>query len=92
MKPISLVGRLIKNSSRRDEYVLDLFGGSGSTLIASEQLSRSSMLMEFDEKYADVIVKRYIQFKGNAEDCFIERNGVKTPLKDIQEFKLNLGE
>ena len=91
MKPISLVGRLIKNSSRRDEYVLDLFGGSGSTLIASEQLSRSSMLMEFDEKYADVIVKRYIQFKGNAEDCFIERNGVKTPLKDIQEFKLNLG-
>ncbi len=65
MNPLELVGRAIKNSSRKGERVLDLFGGSGSTLIASEQAGRKAMLMELDEKYADVIVKRYIKFKGS---------------------------
>lgn len=59
MKPIKLIGRQIKNSSRIDEKVLDLFGGSGSTLIAAEQSKRICYMMELDPKYCDVIVKRW---------------------------------
>lgn len=59
MKPIKLLSRLIKNSSKVDECVLDLFGGSGSTLIACEQLSRTCYIMELDPKYCDVIIKRW---------------------------------
>ena len=89
MKPLELVGRAIKNSSRKGERVLDLFGGSGSTLIASEQAGRKSMLMELDEKYADVIVKRYIRFKGSCENCFLLRDGIKTPLNQIEDFNIS---
>lgn len=64
MKPIKLLARLIKNSSRQNEVVLDLFGGSGSTLIACEQLNRKCYMMELDEKYATVIVDRWEQFTG----------------------------
>ena len=64
MKPVVLCGRLIKNSSLHGQTVLDLFGGSGSTLIACEQLSRVSYTMEFDPKYVDVIVKRWEDFTG----------------------------
>lgn len=59
MKPIKLLGRLIKNSSRINEKILDLFGGSGSTLIAAEQSNRICYMMELDPKYCDVIVKRW---------------------------------
>lgn len=59
MKPIKLLGRLVKNSSKIDEKILDLFGGSGSTLIAAEQTNRTCYLMELDPKYCDVIVKRW---------------------------------
>lgn len=59
MKPIKLMGRLIKNSSRIDEIVVDLFGGSGSTLIAAEETNRICYMMELDPKYCDVIVKRW---------------------------------
>ncbi len=59
MKPIKLLARQIKNSSRIDEKILDLFGGSGSTLIAAEQTKRSCYMMELDPKYCDVIVKRW---------------------------------
>lgn len=62
-KPVQLVARALKNSSRRNDIVLDLFGGSGSTLIAAEQLGRSCRLMEFDARYVDVIVERYQNFK-----------------------------
>ena len=64
MKPIELCYRAIKNSSERDNIVLDLFGGSGSTLIACEQLNRKCYMMEIDPKYIDVIIKRYEQFTG----------------------------
>ena len=64
MKPIKLLSRLIKNSSRVDECVLDLFGGSGSTLIACEQLSRTCYMMELDPKYCDVIIKRWETLTG----------------------------
>lgn len=64
MKPIKLIARLIRNSSKQEEIVLDLFGGSGSTLIACEQLNRQCRMMEYDPRYADVIVDRWEQFTG----------------------------
>lgn len=59
MKPIKLMGRLIKNSSKKDDIILDLFGGSGSTLIAADQLNRICYTSEIDPIYCDVIVKRW---------------------------------
>ncbi len=64
MKPINLIGRLVKNSSRENENVFDGFGGSGSTLIACEQLKRNAYLMELDPKYIDVQIKRWEEFTG----------------------------
>ena len=64
MKPIKLIGRLIRNSSKPGEKVLDLFGGSGSTLIASEELDRKCYMMEYDAKYVDVIINRWEEFTG----------------------------
>lgn len=64
MKPIKLLARLIKNSSRKEESVLDLFGGSGSSLIACEQLNRHCYMMELDPKYCDVIIKRWENLTG----------------------------
>lgn len=59
MKPIDLIAKLIKNSSKENDIILDLFGGSGSTTIAAEQLNRKCYTMELDPKYCDVIVKRW---------------------------------
>lgn len=64
MKPINLLARQIKNSSKQNEIVLDLFGGSGSTLIACEQLGRICYMVEYDPKYADVIINRWETFTG----------------------------
>lgn len=64
MKPVRLIARLIRNSTRLTETVLDLFGGSGTTMIAAEQLGRKACLMELDERYADVIIERYEKFTG----------------------------
>ena len=64
MKPIRLLARQIKNSSRINENVLDLFGGSGSTLIAAEETHRICYMMELDLKYCDVIVKRWESLTG----------------------------
>lgn len=85
MKPIRLIGRLILNSSRKGEKVLDTFGGSGSTLIASEQLGRDCFMMEIDERYTDVVVDRYISFRGNSEDVFLIREGRKTPYNETKK-------
>ncbi len=68
MKPVDMLVYLIKNSSRRDEIVLDNFGGSGSTLIACEQTNRKCRMIELDEKYCDVIRKRYAEFV-HGEGC-----------------------
>lgn len=62
MKPIELIVNIINNSSKQDDIVLDLFGGSGSTLIAAEQTNRTCYMMELDPKYCDVIRKRYAKF------------------------------
>lgn len=64
MKPLKLIGRQIRNSSRTGETVLDLFGGSGSTMMAAEQLGRRCFMVEFDPKYADVIVNRWEELTG----------------------------
>lgn len=64
MKPIGLIGRLIANSSKKGEIVLDLFGGSGSTLIACEQLKRKCYMMEYDPQYVDVIIERWEKMTG----------------------------
>lgn len=89
MKPLELVGRAIKNSSKKGELVLDLFGGSGSTMIASEQIDRSAMLMELDEKYVDVIVKRYLRFVQSYDNCYLLRNGETIALKDIPDYHID---
>ena len=64
MKPLPLLAYPIKNSSAPNSIVLDLFGGSGSTLIACEQLSRKCYTMEYDPRYVDVIVQRWEDFTG----------------------------
>jgi DNA modification methylase len=64
MKPIALCEAALMNSSREREVVLDLFGGSGSTLIAAEKINRQARLMELEPKYVDVIVRRWQEFTG----------------------------
>ena len=64
MKPIAVVSRAVKNSSKEKDGVLDLFGGSGSTLIACEQLNRKCFMMELDEHYCDVIIQRWENLTG----------------------------
>jgi len=64
MKPIRLMGRLINNSSRMGDNILDSFGGSGSTLIAAEQLGRRCFMMELDPRYVDVIIDRFEKMTG----------------------------
>ena len=75
MKPIPLLAYPIQNSSMSNTLVLDPFGGSGSTLIACEQTDRECYTIELDEKYCDVIVKRYIEQTGTSESVSVERNG-----------------
>lgn len=64
MKPVNLFGTLMKNSSKPGEKVLDLFGGSGTTIMAAEQLNRQAYAMEYDPHYADVIIRRWEEFTG----------------------------
>lgn len=64
MKPVRMIANLIRNSSRPGDTVLDPFGGSGTTLIACEQLQRRCLMMELDPRYADVIIDRWETFTG----------------------------
>ena len=75
MKPVELVARAITNSSKPGNIVLDLFGGSGTTLIAAEQEGRKAALMELDPKYVDVIVRRYAQATGDTAGIRLFRQG-----------------
>ena len=63
-KPVELAVRAMQYSSRIGDNVLDLFGGSGSTLIAAEQTGRKAFLMELDPPYSDVICERFLKFSG----------------------------
>jgi len=64
MKPVKLFGYLMQNSSKAGDNVLDTFGGSGTTLIAAEQLGRKAYLMELDPHYCDVIIARWEKLTG----------------------------
>jgi hypothetical protein len=85
MKPVAVVERAIRNSSKRRDIVLDLFGGSGSTLISAERTGQQARLMELDPKYVDVFVKRWQDWTGGAatlegdgrtfEEVMAERSG-----------------
>ena len=77
MKPVNLIAYPIKNSSMSNCIVLDPFGGSGSTLIAADQLKRICYTVELDPKYADVIVNRYLAQVGSDEQVFLVRDGRK---------------
>lgn len=81
MKPLGLLGILMQNSSAKGDIVLDLFGGSGSTLMTAEKLDRTAYLVELDPVYCDAIVKRYIQEKQSSEEVIITR--------DNKEYKYN---
>ena len=83
MKPIDLIAYALNKSSKSEDYVLDCFGGSGSTLIACEQLNRKCYMCELDPRYVDVIVQRYINLKGSDDDVFLVRDGKKIPYKDV---------
>lgn len=83
MKPIALLAYPIMNSSMTNALVLDPFGGSGSTLIACEQSERTCYTVELDEKYCDVIVKRYIEQAGSAEDVTVLRDGVTLRFDEV---------
>lgn len=84
MKPVPLIAYPIKNSSLSNCIVLDPFGGSGSTLIACEQTNRICHTIELDEKYCDVIVKRYIEQVGTTENVSVVRDGKTIPFADVE--------
>ena len=83
MKPIPLLAYPIMNSSMSNTLVLDPFGGSGSTLIACEQTDRSCFTIELDEKFCDVIVKRYIEQVGSAEKVSLQRDGLTYSYEEV---------
>lgn len=79
MKPVDLIEYQVKNNSKANNLILDLFGGSGSTLIACEKLGRKCFMMELDPKYVDVIIRRWMKFTGKKaihEETGVEFNAI----------------
>ena len=85
MKPVPLLCYPIKNSSQVNGIVMDTFGGSGSTLIACEQIDRTCHILELDPKYATVIVKRFIQQVGTDQEVYTLRDGKKIHISQIEK-------
>ena len=83
MKPVPLFAYQIENNTKTGDTVLDLFGGSGTTIVACEQLGRYGRLMELDPKYCDVIVKRYASVTGK-NDITLVRNGKEIPVTETE--------
>ena len=83
MKPLALCARGIKNSSKPNDLVVDLFGGSGSTLMAAAEVDRVCYTMELDEKYTDVILLRYINQYGY-DDVYLVRDGETIPYSEVK--------
>ena len=77
MKPVALFSYQLQNNTKEEDTVLDLFGGSGTTLIACEQTNRKCFMMELDEKYATVIIKRYIELTKNEGEVYVMRGDKK---------------
>ena len=84
MKPIPLLAYPIMNSSMSNSVVLDPFGGSGSTLIACEQTERICYTIELDEKFCDVIVKRYIEQVGGSDGVTVQRDGLTYKYSEVE--------
>ena len=82
MKPVEVIAWAIQQAKERAEVIVDLFGGSGSTLIACEQLNRKCYMAELDPHYCSVILQRYINFKGSDEDVFLLKDGKKIPYSE----------
>lgn len=82
-KPLDLLSYPIGNSTQENAVVIDTFGGSGSTLMACEQMNRICCTMELDEKYASVILRRYVEDTGDADEVYVIRNGEKIPYSDL---------
>lgn len=90
-KPLDLLSYPIGNSSQENGIVIDTFGGSGSTLMACEQAKRICYTMELDEKYASVILRRYVDDTGDSENVYVLRGDKKIPyselVKEVEERK-----
>lgn len=90
-KPLDLLSYPIGNSSQENGIVVDTFGGSGSTLMACEQAKRICYTMELDEKYASVILRRYVDDTGDSENVYVLRGDKKIPyselVKEVEERK-----
>lgn len=82
-KPVGMLGDILKDFSSESDSILDLFGGSGSTLIACEQLNRKCYMCELDPRYIDVIIQRYINLKGSDEDVFLIQGDKEIPFKEV---------
>lgn len=88
-KPLDLLGYPICNSSQENGIVIDTFGGSGSTMMACEQSGRICYMLELDEKYASVILRRYVEDTGDAEGVYVMRDGERIPYADlVKEIEL----
>lgn len=82
-KPLDLLAYPINNSTQANAIVIDTFGGSGSTLMACEQMNRICYTMELDEKYASVILRRYVEDTNDSENVYVIRDGEKIMYKDL---------
>ncbi len=95
-KPLDLLGYPISNSSQENAIVIDTFGGSGSTMMACEQTNRICRMMELDEKYASVILRRYVEDTGDSENVYVERGGEKIPysalVKEVETDGQNIND
>ena len=91
-KPLDLLSYPINNSTQANAIVIDTFGGSGSTLMACEKMNRICYTMELDEKYASVILRRYVEDTNDSENVYVIRNGEKILYKDlVKEVEVNNG-
>ena len=82
-KPLDLLSYPIGNSTQENAVVIDTCGGSGSTLMACEKMNRICYTMELDEKYASVILRRYVEDTGDMDNVYVIRNGKKIPYADL---------
>ena len=82
-KPLDLLAYPISNSTQENAVVIDTFGGSGSTLMACEQMNRICFTMELDEKYASVILRRYVEDTGDKDNVYVVRDGRKIPYSEL---------
>jgi DNA modification methylase len=86
MKPVELVDRALRNSTKSRDTVLDPFGGSGTTLIACERAGRQARLIEMEPRYCDVIIRRWQEYSG--KQAVLESDG--RPFKDLAVERLHL--